>query len=51
MKHYSLERKGSSPQKMMPPSNMSIAKLSLDMGTGGSTMYNWRKQAMNKRQP
>ncbi|MFQ3190689.1 MAG: transposase [Paraglaciecola sp.] len=35
---------------MMPPSNMSIAKLSLDMGMGESTLYNWRKQAMNKGQ-
>ena len=50
MKHYSLERKESALQKMMPPSNMSIAKLSLDMGIGGSTLYNWRKQAMNKGQ-
>jgi transposase-like protein len=50
MKHYSLERKESALQKMMPPSNMSIAKLSLDMGIGESTLYNWRKQAMNKGQ-
>jgi transposase len=35
---------------MMPPSHMSIAKLSLDMGIGESTLYNWRKQAMNKGQ-
>jgi hypothetical protein len=34
MKHYSLERKESALHKMMPPSNMSIAKLSLDMGLG-----------------
>jgi transposase len=52
MKHYSLERKESALHKMMPPSNMSIAKLSLDMGMGmgESTLYNWRKQAMNKGQ-
>ncbi len=52
--HYSLERKESALHKMMPPSNMSIAKLSLDMGMGmgmgESTLYNWRKQAMNKGQ-
>ena len=41
---------------MMPPSNMSImsimsiAKLSLDMEISESTLYNWRKQAMNKGQ-
>jgi transposase len=52
MKHYSLERKESALHKMIPPSNMSIAKLSLDigMGMGESTLYNWRKQAMNKGQ-
>jgi transposase len=38
---------------MMPSSNMSImsiAKLSLDMEISESTLYNWRKQAMNKGQ-
>jgi len=50
MKHYSLERKESALQKMMPPSNMSITQLSLDMGIGESTLYNWRKQAINKGQ-
>jgi transposase len=53
MKHYSLERKESTLQKMMAPSNMSImsiAKLCLDIGMGESTLYNWRKQAMNKGQ-
>ena len=48
MKHYALERKESALQKMMPPNNMSITQLSLDMGIGESTLYNWRKQAMNK---
>jgi transposase-like protein len=47
MMHYSLERKESALHKMMPPSSMSIAKLSLDMGIGESTLYNWLKQAMN----
>ena len=50
MKHYALERKESALQKMMPPNNMSISQLSLEMGIGESTLYNWRKQAMNKGQ-
>ena len=50
MKHYSAQRKESALQKMMPPSNMPITKLSIEMGIGESTLYNWRKQAINKGQ-
>ena len=32
MKQYSLERKEAALKKMMPPNNMSINQLSLDMG-------------------
>jgi transposase len=48
MQHYSQARKKTVLKKMMPPSNMSIAKLSLDMGISQATLYYWRKQAMNK---
>ena len=34
MKHHALERKESVLQKMIPPNNMSITQLSLDMGSG-----------------
>jgi transposase len=34
--------------KMMPPNNISISKLSIEMGIGESTLYNWRKQAIDK---
>ncbi|MFT6778995.1 MAG: transposase [Paraglaciecola sp.] len=50
MKQYSLERKEAALKKMMPPNNMSINQLSLDMGMTESTLYNWRKQATNKGQ-
>jgi|TARA_B110000914_G_C15477350_1_gene453812 transposase-like protein len=50
MKQYSLERKEAALKKMMPPNNMSINQLSLDMGITESTLYNWRKQATNKGQ-
>jgi transposase-like protein len=50
MKQYSLERKEAALKKMMPPNNMSINQLSLDMGITESTLYNWRKHATNKGQ-
>jgi hypothetical protein len=39
MQHYSQERKEAALKKMMPPSNMSIAKLSLDMGISQANLY------------
>ena len=48
MKHYSTQRKESALHKMMPPSNIPIAQLSIEMGIGESTLYNWRKQAIDK---
>ena len=48
MKHYSTQRKESALQKMMPPSNIPITQLSIEMGIGESTLYNWRKQAIDK---
>ncbi len=50
MRHYALERKKSALLKMMPPNNMYICQLSLDTGIVGSTLYNWRKHAMDKVQ-
>ena len=48
MTTYSAQRKESALQKMMPPNNISISKLSIEMGIGESTLYNWRKQAIDK---
>jgi transposase-like protein len=35
---------------MRPPNNISITKLSLDMGISQATLYYWRKQAKDKGQ-
>ena len=48
MKHYSPERKEAVIQKMMPPINTSISKLSEETGITESTLYNWRNQAKSK---
>jgi hypothetical protein len=44
MSTYSTQQKESALQKMMPPNNISISKLSIEMGEmgiGESTLYNW----------
>ena len=51
MKHLSTQRKESALLKMMPPSNIPITQLSIEMGIAESTLYNWRKQAINKGHP
>ena len=45
MKRYSLERKESVIQKMMPPHNIPIPRLAKETGISDVTLYNWRKQA------
>jgi transposase len=50
MQHYSTERKESALKKMRQPNNISITKLSLDMGISQATLHCWRKQATDKRQ-
>jgi len=44
MKRYSLERKESVIQKMMPPHNIPIPRLAKETGISDVTLYNWRKQ-------
>jgi hypothetical protein len=39
MSTYSTQQKESALQKMMPPNNISISKLSIEMGIGESTPY------------
>ena len=46
MKSYSAERKAAVVQKMLPPSNMSVAELVKQEGISDVTLYHWRKQAM-----
>lgn len=50
MQHYSLERKEPALKKMQPPNNITIAKLSLDLGISEATLYYWRKKAKDKGQ-
>lgn len=45
---YSPERKEAVLQKMLPPSNQSIARLSKEEGISDATLYNWRQQARNE---
>ena len=45
MNRYSAERKASVIQKMMPPHNIPIPRLSRETGISDVTLYTWRKQA------
>jgi transposase-like protein len=45
MNRYSTERKESVIQKMMPPNNIPIPRLSQETGISDVTLYSWRKQA------
>ena len=45
MKRYSAERRESVIQKMMPPHNIPIPRLSEEAGISDVTLYTWRKQA------
>ena len=45
MKRYSAERRESVIQKMMPPHNIPIPRLTEESGISDVTLYTWRKQA------
>ena len=45
MPRYSEERKAAVIEKMMPPHNTSIPKLTEETGISDATLYNWRRQA------
>jgi transposase-like protein len=45
MKRYSVERKQSVIEKMMPPMNTPVSRLSEETGISDVTLYHWRKQA------
>lgn len=48
MRQYSPERKEAVIQKMMPPHNIPIPRLSEETGISDVTLYTWRKQARIK---
>jgi transposase-like protein len=48
MATYSLERKRSVLNKLLPPHNMSVAVLAKQEGITEATLYNWRKQVSSK---
>ena len=45
MNRYSVKRKESVIQKMMPPHNTPIPELAAETGISDVTLYTWRKQA------
>ena len=51
MKRYSVERKESVIQKMMPPPNVPIPQLAEETGLSEVTRYHWRKQARVEGMP
>lgn len=48
MSHYSLERKESVLRRMVAPMTISMAQLAEDTGISTWTLYNWRRQAIDK---
>lgn len=51
MPRYSEERKQQILNKLLPPSNMSVAEVSRNEGIGLQTLYNWRDKAKQKGRP
>ena len=45
MSRYSEERKMAVLDKMLPPHNLSVSKVSEQEGISVAALYNWRKQA------
>lgn len=45
MPRYSRERREAVLNKMLPPSNMTVAEVARQEGMAEQTLYNWRKQA------
>jgi len=48
---YSEERKQQILNKLLPPSNMTIAEVSRSEGIGLQTLYNWRDKAKQQGRP
>lgn len=51
MARYSSERKTAILNKLLPPSNMTVAEVSREEGISAQTLYNWRSQAKESGLP
>ncbi len=51
MPSYSEERKQQILNKLLPPSNMTVAEVSRNEGIGVQTLYNWRYKAKQQGRP
>ena len=51
MPSYSEERKQQILNKLLPPSNMTVAEVSRKEGIGVQTLYNWRDKAKQQGRP
>ncbi len=51
MPSYSEERKQQILNKLLPPSNMTVAEVSRTEGIGVQTLYNWRDKAKQQGRP
>ena len=51
MPSYSEERKQQILNKLLPPSNMTVAEVSRQEGIGVQTLYNWRDKAKQQGRP
>ncbi len=51
MARYSEERKQQILNKLLPPSNMTVAEVSRTEGIGLQTLYNWRDKAKQQGRP
>ena len=51
MPRYSEERKQQILNKLLPPSNMTVAEVSRNEGVGLQTLYNWRDKAKQQGRP
>lgn len=51
MARYSNERKAAILNKLLPPSNMSVASVAKEEGVSEQTLYNWRTEAKESGLP
>ena len=51
MARYSSERKSAILNKLLPPSNMTVAQVSRESGVSEQTLYNWRNKAKKSGLP
>ena len=51
MARYSIERKAAILNKLLPPSNMTVAEVAREEGVAQQTLYNWRSDAKESGLP